>query len=130
MLPNLQVRYSEQNDSSDMQDDEVQGLINRESEASQPSSSLNKIAGVVDKPEIERLRRLIFRATKGKSFMYVQDYESDEDINRTIKRSVYIIMYWDGEHLKKKIEKISDSFSGQRYIIPPMRDIQAMIDQL
>ena len=62
--------------------------------------------------------------------MYVQDYESDEDIGRTIKRSVYIIMYWDGEHLKKKIEKISDSFSGQRYIIPRTEALQATIDQL
>jgi len=130
MLPNLQVRYSEQNDSSDMHDDEVQGLINRENNANQASSSLNKVAGVVDKPEIGRLRRLIFRATKGKSFMYVQDYESDEDIGRTIKRSVYIVMYWDGEHLKRKIEKISDSFSGQRYIIPPTQALQASIDQL
>jgi uncharacterized protein YlbG (UPF0298 family) len=67
---------------------------------------------------------MIFRATKGKSFIYVQDYDSDEDINRTIKRSVYIIMYWDGEHLKKKIEKLSDSFSGLRYKLPLMQDLQ------
>jgi len=34
-------------------------------------SNLVKIAGVVEKAEVERLRRLIFRATRGKSIMFV-----------------------------------------------------------
>ena len=40
-------------------------------DAASAESNLSKIAGVIEKPEIERLRRLIFRSTKGKSFMFV-----------------------------------------------------------
>jgi len=43
-------------------------------------SNLHKIAGVITKPEVERLRRLVFRTTKGKSFLFIQDYESDHMI--------------------------------------------------
>jgi hypothetical protein len=35
---------------------------------------------VVEKEEVERLRRLIFRATRGKSIMFVQDCDEDEDL--------------------------------------------------
>ena len=42
------------------------------------ASNLTKIAGVVDKAEVERLRRLIFRATRGKSVMFIKDCEDDE----------------------------------------------------
>ena len=34
------------------------------------SISILRVAGVVDQCDIERLRRLIFRSTKGKSYMY------------------------------------------------------------
>lgn len=56
-------------------------------------SSLTKIAGVVERTEIARLKRLIFRATRGKSFMYVQDCDDDDDLVSAPRRSVYIIMY-------------------------------------
>ena len=36
--------------------------------------------------------------------------ENDEEKNRT--RSVYIIVFWDGEYIREKIHKICDSFSG------------------
>ena len=81
-------------------------------------SSLVKVAGVVEKEEVERLRRLIFRATRGKSIMFVQDCDEDEDLYGSPRRSVYIIMYWDGATIRDRIEKICDSFSGQRFPIP------------
>jgi len=43
-----------------------------------PESNLTKVAGVIEKTEVARLRRMIFRATKGKSFMFVQDCDDDE----------------------------------------------------
>lgn len=77
-------------------------------------SNLTKIAGVVEKTDLERLRRLIFRATRGKSIIFVQDCEEDDDLGTAPRRSVYIIMYWDGRVIRDRIEKICESFSGQQ----------------
>jgi hypothetical protein len=41
--------------------------------------NIQHVAGVIDQSEIERLRKLIFRSTKGKSFMYIQEYEDPDD---------------------------------------------------
>jgi len=67
------------------------------------------VAGVVEQTEIDRLKRLIFRSTKGKSYIYTQEYN---DPTAQKKRSVYIIVFWDGEHIRDRIQKICDSFSG------------------
>lgn len=39
------------------------------------SINIQNIAGVVDGSEIDRLRRLIFRSTKGKSYVYTKEYK-------------------------------------------------------
>jgi len=79
----------------------------------QKSINIQHVAGVIDQMEIDRLRRLIFRSTKGKSYMYIQEYEDDdEDLGPGKKRSVYIIVFWDGETIRDRIQKICDSFSG------------------
>lgn len=114
MIPNLENRHNEQaGGDPDALGEEGAGLMGNPAE-----SNLTKVAGVIQKPEIERLRRLIFRATKGKSFMFVQDCDDDEDLNNSTRRSVYIIMYWDGQTIGTKIGRICDSFSGQRFELP------------
>ena len=87
------------------------------------------MAGVVEQTEIDRLRRLIFRSTKGKSYMYIQEYHDDEETNQK-KRSVYIIVFWDGNHIRDRIQKICDSFSGQRYDLPELKDINSQIQKI
>ena len=52
--------------------------------------NIKHIAGVVDQLEIARLKRLIFRSTKGKSYMYVQQYDDGQEQSR---KSVYIIVF-------------------------------------
>jgi len=91
------------------------------------SINIQHVAGVVDQTEIERLRRLIFRSTKGKSYMYIQEYDDKTAVK---KRSVYIIVFWDGEHIRDRIQKICDSFSGQRYELPDLREIQPQIEKV
>lgn len=54
------------------------------------------MAGSVEQIEIQRMRKLVFRATKGKSYMYTQELEPDADDPSQVKKSVYIIVYWDG----------------------------------
>jgi hypothetical protein len=84
---------------------------------------LTTVAGVVAQEEVARLRRLIFRATKGKSYMHIESYqvdESDDDEEDECPevRSVYIIMFLDGQSIKERIKKICDSFHGERFAIP------------
>ena len=54
--------------------------------------SIEQIAGVVETDEIPRLKKLIFRATKGKAYMYAQQFEDGSDVQRN-PMSVYIILF-------------------------------------
>lgn len=93
------------------------------------SINIQNIAGVVDGSEIDRLRRLIFRSTKGKSYVYTKEYIQD-DIGRSRTKQVYIIVFWDGDHIRDRIQKICDSFSGQRYDLPPENRISHKINEI
>ena len=78
------------------------------------------------------MNRIIFRSTKGKSYVHVQEIEKDEDDENDTsrRRSVYIIVYWDGEFIKDKIKRICDSFVGQRFDLPGFSEIDAKIDEV
>jgi hypothetical protein len=86
-------------------------------------SNLHKVAGVINKHDLERLRRLVFRATKGKSFLYSQDYKMDEQIGPRTQRSVYIIMYWNGASIREKIFRLCDAFDGDRFDLPHHEEV-------
>ena len=122
-IPNLESRHQ---GVADREPEEGAGLMG----SAAAESNLTKVAGVIEKTEIERLRRLIFRATKGKSFMYVQDYAADEDIQGASRRAVYIIMYWDGRHIRERISRICDSFQGERYELPARNEIAPQIERI
>ena len=61
--------------------------------------------------------------------MYIQEYDDAENVSKN-KRSVYIIVFWDGNHIRERIQKICDSFSGQRYELPDLREIGAQIENV
>lgn len=84
----------------------------------QNQSNFRSIAGVVEQGELQRLRRLIFRATKGKSYVYTEEVDEDEQTVQKGKKSVYIITFWAGETVTERITKIVDSFQGERYEVP------------
>ena len=69
--------------------------------------NIQNIAGVIDQFEIERMKRLIFRSTKGKSFLFTEQFANfGDDPTQTLQkraRSVYIIVFWDGNHIREKI---------------------------
>jgi vacuolar-type H+-ATPase subunit I/STV1 len=92
-------------------------------------SIITRIAGVVNSDDIQRLRRLIFRSTKGKSFMFNKVIEDPEDTSK-YQRSVYIITFQDGATIREKITKICDSFQGQRFELPEMQDLNLNIDRM
>lgn len=54
---------------------EEMGLMDENVNGGFGAINIRQVAGVVDQIDLPRLRRLIFRGTKGKSYMYVQTIE-------------------------------------------------------
>ena len=68
MIPRLEERY---NDEQEDRDEEGMGLMRGiDGMMDISGASLSKIAGVVEQTDLARLRRMVFRATKGKSFLF------------------------------------------------------------
>ena len=61
--------------------------------------------------------------------MYVSGYEDRAEVGNA-RRSVYIIVFQNGPHIKEKIERICDAFPGQRYEIPELKEIPANITKV
>lgn len=143
MIPELQGQLGQQmggdmenNNSINAggnQDDAV-NLLDNDQNREGNSINIQHVAGVIEQQEIFRLRKLIFRATKGKSYMYIQEYPNDaedEEISKP-KRSVFIIVFWDGNHIRDRIQRICDTFQpqGQRIELPEIRQIPAKIEEV
>jgi hypothetical protein len=85
---------------------------------------------VINTEDLERLQKLVFRATKGKSFVFKQDYNLDQNVDVKEKKTVYIIMYWAGDSVRDRIHRICDSFVGQRFELPALNDISNHIQRM
>ena len=48
------------------------------SQSEQGESNLQTIAGVIESTDVMRLQRLLFRVTRGKAFIFTQEYPADE----------------------------------------------------
>lgn len=94
--------------------------------------NIERVAGVVESDEVIRFRKLVFRATKGKSFMFTEQFIDADERGQggTSTRSVYIITYYDGAHTRDKIQRICDSFTGQRYNLPELSQLGADIQRM
>lgn len=134
MIPELQGQFrgavdqprdQERNLASSINSNEAQGLIGER------SVNIQYVAGVINQEDIDRLKRLIFRSTKGKSYVFMRDYiEPEVEGAITQRKSVYIIVFWDGHHIREKIQKICDSFSGNRYELPELSSIPGKIQEI
>jgi len=83
-------------------------------------SNLQSVAGVCDMQDLDRLRRLVFRTTKGKSYVHTQSYDHVPELAHHLQkpRIIYIIMFWDQGTVRDRIKKICDSFAGERFEVP------------
>lgn len=122
-MPRLETRFNKE--AGDLESDSINLIASASAE-----SNLHKVAGVIDKADVERLRRLIFRATKGKSFVFTQDYLNDEQIQHSRPRAVYIVMYWAGATIREKIFRICDSFDGNRFELPHHSAVDKQIQRM
>ena len=70
-----------------------------------------------------RFKKIIFRATRGKALTYLRDLEEQgfQDYSGKSEkrlRSVYVIVFSDGPHIRDRLTKICDSFLGNTFEIP------------
>jgi len=93
--------------------------------------SIAYIAGTIEIEEKDRLKKLLFRATRGKALSYFREFELPRQrvkghwIDK--KKAVYIVVFQEGRQVRDKITRICDSFMGQRFELPPIPGIPGKI---
>jgi V-type H+-transporting ATPase subunit a len=82
--------------------------------------NLANIAGVIDKIEIERLKRMIFRASRGNVLVHtipldkpIENYAGEKTM-----KDVYIVTFQEGTILRNKLTQICNSFTSDRFQLP------------
>lgn len=83
------------------------------------------IVGTIQQSEEERLKKLIFRASRGKA--YTQFFNLSEKIydyyGRELNVSVYFVVFPLGSSfLKERLRKVCESFMGEKYELPRTKD--------
>jgi hypothetical protein len=104
--------------------DESHSLLQDQNALSQRGVSLEIMGGIIQKSEQERLKKMIFRAFRGKCLIFDEDLVLDRrdtlktDVEPENNRKVvYIIMFESGEFLKRKANILLHSFNGQVFDI-------------
>jgi vacuolar-type H+-ATPase subunit I/STV1 len=52
------------------------------------------------------------------------------DSDKPVNKAMYIITFWEGKMIREKIEKICDSFNGQRFVLPARDQLGNQISQV
>jgi len=84
-------------------------------EAEQPlmEGGLTYIAGTIKDGESERMRKMLFRATRGQALTHFRQFEQEG-----VQKVAYLVVFQAMGKGKDKIQRICDSFMGQRFEIP------------
>jgi len=77
------------------------------------TGQMGLIAGTINENECERMKRLLFRVTRGLAVTYFQPYEQDGK-----NKAVYLVIYNNNENDRIKVTKVCESFQGKRTNIP------------
>lgn len=116
----------EENDSN------KESLLNKDANKNIYNISTTNVAGVIDKIETERLRRLIFRATRGKAICITEDIDKiileKEGINTS--KTMYLMIFQSGDFMNARVRSICDSFLGETFELPSTEEYHHRIASL
>lgn len=103
--------------------DDEEGIMIRSSNAPVVGGiSIYYYAGIINKSEINQMRKLLFRATKGKVLCKVCDdsFIEYDDRNKKLERCVYVLVFQDVNVLRQRTQKVCETFSpeGRRFSLP------------
>lgn len=81
--------------------------------------ALSHVAGTCLTSEVSRLKKMVFRATKGIALTYVKDIETPiiTYLGTPQQKSVFFILFQDNEVFARKIQSICDAFQSKRVAI-------------
>lgn len=84
---------------------------------------ISSLAGTISTDESFRFKKMVYRASRGKALTYFRDLDTKGLADYTgaldgKARTVYVIVFQDGNHLRNKLSKICDSFMGRIVEIP------------
>ncbi len=103
---------------------------------------LNFLTGTIKSEDEIKMRRTIFRISKGRAIIYFTDYDYENEnkpsqYSKTIKKSgqlkkIFTIFFQKSEEniLKLKIMKILDLFAATRYNVPDPKEISNIVSQV
>lgn len=79
---------------------------------------LQFIAGTIKDGETERMRRMLFRATRGQALTHFRQFDQDG-----VSKVTYLVVFQSMGKSKDRIQRICDSFMGQRFEIPNLSSL-------
>lgn len=79
------------------------------------------VSGTIKDGEQDRMKRVLFRVTRGKALSHFNDFTVPQTGER---KSVYVVVYANLKTMRDQVNKVCDSFLGQRFEIPDFSVIQ------
>jgi len=77
------------------------------------------IAGAILQTEKEKMKKLMFRATRGNALTFFSDFTETGFNGHQIHKTVYLVVFQEGVRMRERVTRICDSFMGQRFELPP-----------
>lgn len=85
---------------------------------------LQFVAGTIKEQEKERMKRMLFRATRGMALTHFNDYVQNGEA-----KCAYLVMFSGIGKYRERIQKICDTFMGQRFEIPDLTTLENVINE-
>ena len=96
-------------------------------------SELNFISGIIKAEDDMRMKRMIFRASRGRAIPTFFDLTIEDRLNQTkVEKKIFNIFLQGGTQnvLAKKIIQICDIFGASRFTIPKREDLASEINNV
>ena len=82
------------------------------------------ISGTIRQEEEDRLKKMVFRATRGKALCHTRTFSQDG-----VDKVVYMVVFQDIANTADRVQKICDSFMGQRFDVPELARVAEVTTQ-
>lgn len=100
-------------------------VVKDDVEANAPDTEmLQFVSGTILEKEKERMKRMLFRATRGMALTHFNDFEQHGEL-----KSAYLVMFSGVGRFTERIQKICDTFMGQRFEIPNLATLDAVMEE-
>lgn len=87
-------------------------------------NTLKFVAGTIKRDEMERMKRMLFRITRGKALTHFNGFMQDE-----VEKVAYLVIFSGSGGNQDRVQKICDSFLGQRFEVPDMSGLNTIFKE-